>query len=162
MTDRDLRITSFLGPGMGGAYPSTAEAIGWTLEEFFGTDDESAPIAAHRCALDGHTVSYEFSDGPFTYYGIVKPLVNADGLRAGTISSVVDVTERKGAEVEDCERARAAEQAEKIERQAVRFIGWTFLVLAAAVGYESFAALRAGQAAGGYDGSGGRGGPFAE
>src|SRR5512132_1028443 len=58
-TDRDLKLTSWMG-GLAQLVPDAHRAVGLTLFEFFHTQDETfRPIASHRRALAGESVLYE-------------------------------------------------------------------------------------------------------
>lgn len=97
-TDTDLRFTSSLGTGAGLSVQPNRLA-GQSLFKVLETDDERfAPIAAHRRALLGESVSYEVDWQNHAYQAHVEPLRNAAGEIAGVIGVALDITDRKQAE----------------------------------------------------------------
>jgi len=99
-TDVELKLTSWVG-GLAKLAPEAYRAVGMTLFEFFHTEDETLrPIAAHRRALQGESVSYEGDWMGRTLATHVEPLRDAAGAIAGVIGVGLDITERKHAEGE--------------------------------------------------------------
>ena len=93
-TDRDLRITSFLGRDSGSPRLKVHDPIGTTLYESLGTDDPTFPsIAGHREALQGKGVTYSVEWDDRWYRTILAPLRNDAGEVEGCVGLSVDVTE---------------------------------------------------------------------
>ena len=99
--DREMRFTSSLGAGLANLNQRPNQFQGWTVLDYFGTDDpEFHAIAAHRRALAGESVTYETEWKGRTFAAHVEPLRNKDGSIKGVIGSALDITERKRAEEE--------------------------------------------------------------
>jgi len=99
--DREMRFTSSLGAGLANLNQQPNQFQGWTVLDYFGTDDpEFHAIAAHRRALAGESVTYETEWKGRTFAAHVEPLRNKDGSIKGVIGSALDITERKRAEEE--------------------------------------------------------------
>jgi len=95
-TDTELRFTSSVGAGLVGLGLRPNQAVGLTLHEYFGTDDdEFPPIAAHRRALTGEMGTYEFQWADRVFHSHIEPLHDAEGCVVGTIGVALDVTEGK-------------------------------------------------------------------
>lgn len=103
-TDSELRLTSAMGAGLQ-AIPVVLDAVlGHTLVEIFGsTEDGEAAIDAHRRALEGASATYEHSIHGRTYQVRVGPQRDETGNLQGTISTALDITDRK--QVEDFKSA---------------------------------------------------------
>ena len=102
--DRAMRFTSSMGAGLANLNQRPDQFMGWTVFDYFGTDDpEFHAIAAHRRALAGESVTYETEWKGRTFAAHVEPLRNNDGTIKGVIGSALDITERKRAE-KDLER----------------------------------------------------------
>jgi two-component system, cell cycle sensor histidine kinase and response regulator CckA len=98
-TDRELRFTSSLGIGLAAIGMKANQVIGQDLYKYFGTSDpEFPPIAAHRRALDGKTVTFETTWTEHTFHVHVEPLHNQGGAVVGTIGIALDVTDSRIAE----------------------------------------------------------------
>ena len=94
-TDGDLVFTSSRGAGLKELGLEPDEAVGRTVQEYFGTDDpEFAAIAAHREALEGRTTAFEQNWNGRRFETRVRPLHDRDGTVVGTLGVAVDVTER--------------------------------------------------------------------
>ncbi len=96
-TDTALRFLSSTGAGLtnipGGS------VVGSTLFEFFQTNDpEHHAIAAHRRALSGESVDYEYSHYGRVFDSHVEPLRDPHGNIIGAIGTAMDLTERNLAE----------------------------------------------------------------
>lgn len=109
-TDTDLRITppssEFLISESGGE-----SLIGRTLSDFFETTDEQfAPIAAHRRAVLGEPVSIEFFWRGRTLSIHVEPLRDGGGNIIGTIGVSLDVSTQKRMQ-DELDAARHVQQA---------------------------------------------------
>ena len=106
-TDRDLRLTSGFGAGF-----TMQHGVGDSLYSYFKTKDPLfPPIAAHRAALAGESVPYEFQWEERTYQARVEPLRNAEGEIIGVVGVALDISERKAAEEALREAKHLAEQA---------------------------------------------------
>jgi PAS domain S-box-containing protein len=98
-TDRDLRFLESAGAGLGALGEIPGGVRGLSLFGYFRTTDpEFPPIAAHRRALAGESVTYEASWQGRTFQSHVEPLRDADGAVRGVVGVAFDVTERKAAE----------------------------------------------------------------
>jgi len=90
-TDRDLRFTSLLGRGLAGLGIGPNQVVGITLEEFFETDDpRDELIAAHRRAIAGETITYEFRMRGRLFHCRVAPLRDTSGRSLGTIGVAIE------------------------------------------------------------------------
>ncbi len=95
-TDSELRFTSSLGAGLGGLGLKPNEKVGVSLYEFFQSKDPALlPIAAHRRALQGESVTYEFEWTGNWYHSHVEPLRDPGGTIQGVIGIALDITEVK-------------------------------------------------------------------
>lgn len=98
-TDTDLRFTSSTGSGLRHLGLKPNEVVGLTLFEYFGTDNEGFyPIAQHRRALQGESVTYEFDWDELSFDVRVEPLRDSERRVTGTVGTALDVTERHKAE----------------------------------------------------------------
>jgi PAS domain S-box-containing protein len=99
--DSNLRFTSFMGAGLAGIGQKPGQFEGLTLFDYFGTNEPAfRPIAAHRKALLGKSVSYEVEWKGRTFAAHVEPLRNTDGSIKGVIGSALDITKQKSTEKE--------------------------------------------------------------
>jgi PAS domain S-box-containing protein len=95
-TDRDLRFTSAMGAGLAKLGARSSEMTGKTLFEYFQTGDpELTPIHAHRRALAGESVTYEFEWENLAFETHVQPLHSSEGELLGVIGVALDITDRK-------------------------------------------------------------------
>jgi PAS domain-containing protein len=100
-TDRDLRLTSSMGKGLGAMGQRPGQYVGVTLFEYFQTTDpEFPPLAAHRKAILGESVSFEVQWSGRTFAAHVEPLRNPDRTIKGVIGVALDITRQKRAESE--------------------------------------------------------------
>ena len=98
-TDTDLRFTSSAGAGLAALGLEPGQVVGLSLFKYFRTEDpDFPPIAAHRRALQGESVSYELEWQGNTYETKVEPLRDAGGVVVGTLGFAHDVTRRKETE----------------------------------------------------------------
>ena len=97
-TDSDLRFTSWAGAGLKHLNLEPGPALGMTLYEFFGTEEDVRPIAAHRRALKGESLTYEGHWWGRAFQVHLEPLRDRDGEITGAIGVALDITERKSAE----------------------------------------------------------------
>jgi PAS domain S-box-containing protein len=99
--DRDLRFTSFMGAGLAGIGQRPGQFDGLTLHDYFGTNEpDFRPIAAHKKALTGGSMSYEVEWKGRTFASHVEPLRHTDGTIKGVIGSALDITHQKKTERE--------------------------------------------------------------
>jgi PAS domain S-box-containing protein len=97
--DRNLRFTSFMGAGLAGIGQQPGQFVGLTLYDYFGTSEpDFRPIAAHKKALSGGSVSYEVEWKGRTFAAHVEPLRHSDGAIKGVIGSALDITKQKDSE----------------------------------------------------------------
>jgi PAS domain S-box-containing protein len=95
-TDKDLRFTSGMGAGLEKLGARSSEMTGKTLFEYFQTTDpEFTPIRAHRRALAGESVTYEFEWQNLIFETHVQPLNSSEGELLGVIGVALDITDRK-------------------------------------------------------------------
>lgn len=95
-TDKDLRFTSGMGAGLEKLGSNSSELTGKTLFEYFHTDNpELTPIRAHRRALAGESITYEFEWQELVFETHVQPLHSSEGELLGVIGVALDITDRK-------------------------------------------------------------------
>jgi PAS domain S-box-containing protein len=95
-TDGQLQIDSAMGAGLDSLGLRAREPIGLPLMDFFFTEDpNAAPIAAHRRALEGHSVAYDVTWKDLRFESHVQPLRNSEGAIQGVIGVALDITERE-------------------------------------------------------------------
>ncbi|MGH9706338.1 MAG: CHASE4 domain-containing protein, partial [Candidatus Acidiferrales bacterium] len=95
-TDAELRFTSGMGAGLESLGLSPNEMDGKSLFEYFQTQDpEFPPIAAHRKALAGQSVTYEIEWMNRIFESHVQPLLGSEGEPQGVIGVALDITDRK-------------------------------------------------------------------
>jgi PAS domain S-box-containing protein len=95
-TDTELRFTSAVGAGLDLLGVRTNELTGKTLFEYFQTKDpEFPPIAAHKKALRGESVTYELEWQRRVFESHVQPLRGSEGELIGVIGVALDITDRK-------------------------------------------------------------------
>ena len=98
-TDVELRFTDSMGAEHELLNQEPGDVRGTSLFAYFRTTDpEFEPIAAHRRALAGESVTYEATWKNRTFQSHVEPLRGADGAIGGVIGVAFDVTQRKRAE----------------------------------------------------------------
>jgi signal transduction histidine kinase len=96
-TDRELRVTSALGGGFRGLDTARSGERGLSLFEYFDAPDaDREPIASHRRALDGESVSAQMEWQGRTYDVHIEPLRSSEGKVVGTLGVALDVSDRKG------------------------------------------------------------------
>ncbi|MFN2634238.1 MAG: PAS domain S-box protein [Thermoanaerobaculia bacterium] len=100
-TDPDLKFVSSMGGGLPLLGLTPDRLAGMSLFEYFGTtDEEFAPIAAHRRALAGESVSYQLAWSNQVYSAQVQPLRGPGDRIEGVVGVALDVTDRDRAEKE--------------------------------------------------------------
>jgi PAS domain S-box-containing protein len=100
-TDLNLRLTSSEGAGLTSLGHKPGQFVGLTLFEFFRTTDpEFVPLAAHRKALLGESVSFEVDWSGRMYASHCEPLRNPDNSIRGVIGIALDITRQKRTERE--------------------------------------------------------------
>jgi len=98
-TDSRLEFTTSQGAALAGLGLQPDQAVGQSIFEYFGTDDEEfPPIKAHRQALAGTPVAYEMEWGGQSFHSLVEPLRADDGSIVGTVGVALDVTEIRTSE----------------------------------------------------------------
>ncbi|HEX2163907.1 MAG TPA: EAL domain-containing protein [Thermoanaerobaculia bacterium] len=96
--DRNLVFTSSSGLGLAALSLDADEVIGLRLVDYFGTEEPEHPaIAAHRRALGGESVNYDFETGGLFFRCHVRPLAEA-GTVVGAIGVALDLTDRRAME----------------------------------------------------------------
>lgn len=111
-TDRDLRFTSSSGAGLVALKLKPDQVVGLPLQEYFGSSDETHPaLAAHRRAIAGESVTFDFQMGERLYECHVEPLYDAQRQCVGAICLALDITERQ-------RTAQALQQSEAQLRQS--------------------------------------------
>lgn len=114
-TDTELRFTSSVGAGLSRLGLKPQEVVGKSLYEYFQTDDRSfMPIAAHRRALAGESVTFHVEWGSGSYACHAEPLKDENGVVFGVISMALDITDRKQLEAQ----LRQAQKMEAVGRLA--------------------------------------------
>ncbi len=118
-TDTELRFTSSSGTALTGLGSMQETPTGRvTLFEYFRTDDPAyLPIASHRRALCGDSVSYEMEWGGCTFQSHVEPLMDRDHRVVGCIGVALDSTPLKQAETalrRSLEEFRIAGEIQKV------------------------------------------------
>jgi PAS domain S-box-containing protein len=95
-TDTQLRFTSAVGAALEALGLRTNELTGKTLSEYFQTKDpQFPPIAAHKKALRGESVTYELEWQRRVFESHVQPLRGSEGEFIGIIGVALDITDRK-------------------------------------------------------------------
>ena len=95
--DHELVFTSSSGLGLAALSLETDAVVGMRLDEFFGADsddDDHTAIAAHRRALAGEAVSFDFEHGELFFRCHVRPLAEG-GRVVGVIGVALDLTDRR-------------------------------------------------------------------
>ena len=114
-TDAELRFTSSVGAGLSRLGLKPQEVVGKSLYEYFQTNDRSfMPIAAHRRALNGESVTFHVEWGSGSYACHAEPLRDGNGVVVGVISMALDITDRKQLEAQ----LRQAQKMEAVGRLA--------------------------------------------
>jgi len=98
-TDAGLEFTSSQGAALLGLGLQPDQAVGQSIFEYFGTDDDEFPaIAAHRAALEGESLAFEMEWGGQSFHSLVEPLREDNGSIVGTVGVALDVTEVRESE----------------------------------------------------------------
>ena len=114
-TDSELRFTSSVGAGLSRLGLKPQEVVGKSLYEFFQTEDRNfVPLAAHRRALAGESVTFHVEWGGGSYACHAEPLRTGEGNVFGVISMALDITDRKQLEAQ----LRQAQKMEAVGRLA--------------------------------------------
>jgi PAS domain S-box-containing protein len=93
--DTQLRITWLWGGGLEKLGRHDNDGVGMSLLDFFETTDENfAPIAAEKRALQGEQVTYEFSWKEHAFRCTVEPHKGPLGDVIGTIATAVDIGDK--------------------------------------------------------------------
>ena len=100
-TDKELRFQESVGAGLAGLDQKPGDQRGVSLFAYFKTTDPNfEPIAAHRRALAGESVTYPVTWKGRTFDAHVEPLRGPDAEIRGVIGVAFDVTERKAVQDE--------------------------------------------------------------
>jgi signal transduction histidine kinase len=142
-TDLELRITLAQGLGLSAMETAPHELVNRPLQQFF-RGAESFPVDIYRRALAGQVNSWECVWKTRTFYGQVRPLFDGQGNLTGTITTAMDITERKKKE-----ESRLHEETQRQEANKVRSlktlaggVAHNFNnLLSAVMGYTSLALL---------------------
>jgi PAS domain S-box-containing protein len=95
-TDTELRFSSAVGAALESLGLRSNELTGKTLFEYFQTKDpEFSPIAAHKKALRGESVTYELEWQRRVFESHVQPFRGSEGELIGVIGVALDITDRK-------------------------------------------------------------------
>src|SRR5438552_13901293 len=87
-TDVALRLTRAQGTGLNYLDRRADQVVGLSLYDFFRTKDpDFGPIAAHRNALVGQAMNFEFRQGERMFFGLAEPLFDGAGDLCGTIAN---------------------------------------------------------------------------
>ncbi len=98
-TDTQLKFTSSQGAALAGLGLQPNQAVGQSIFEYFGTEDEEFPaIAAHHHALEGESLAFDLDWGGQSFHTLVEPLREGDGSIVGTVGVALDVTEVRSSE----------------------------------------------------------------
>ena len=94
-TDSKLRFTSSVGAGLKGLGLKPNQVVGMSVYEFFETEDpDFLPIAMHRRALTGESVTYKSNWGGSVFESHTEPLRDEAGGIIGCIGIALDITDR--------------------------------------------------------------------
>ncbi|MDP2931889.1 MAG: PAS domain S-box protein [Chloroflexota bacterium] len=121
-TDTDLRHTSSSGAALADINLQPDQVVGMTMAEYLNTSDpQNVVIAAHRRALAGLPVTYEFFNPALgkTYLSHVEPLRSLEGEINGVIGVAFDITENKQAEARLLALSRRLVEVQENERHAI-------------------------------------------
>jgi len=106
-TDRELRLTSLTGGGLG-RLPETAWQRRWMD---LVRDARHPALAAHRRALAGDSVDFEDEIEGRAYWNRVEPFHDVAGDTSGCLGFALDISEKKQIELESELRGRELRQA---------------------------------------------------
>ncbi|HEY0704809.1 MAG TPA: diguanylate cyclase [Candidatus Acidoferrales bacterium] len=93
-TDKDLRITSSEGVISGIDAAAADTPTGGRVGEFL-SDVTTPHIPAHRRALKGEAITYEFEMNGTPFYAQLRPLRDNSGQVVGCVGVAIDITERE-------------------------------------------------------------------
>ena len=114
--DRELRFALSKGQGLVTIGLQPDQVVGMSLYDFFQTKDtDHAAIAAHRRALLGETVDYEYAHQGVTFRTTLSPIYDSGGKITGVAGIALDVTERKRMEEEKAKLEGLIQQTQKLE-----------------------------------------------
>lgn len=92
--DGDLRLTASMGAGLAAIGEKPNQFVGRHLREALGTEDpDFLPMAAHRRALDGESVTYEMRWKERSFRTHIEPLRDLEGKIVGCIGTAYDITD---------------------------------------------------------------------
>jgi len=95
----DFRFLTVSGSALGKS-ETAVKLVGMSLYDYFETRDEDFPsIRAHRQALNGESVSYDYEHDGNTFQCWLEPLISPAGVQ-GVIGVAIDVTEQRRIEAQ--------------------------------------------------------------
>jgi PAS domain S-box-containing protein len=121
-TDENLRVKSCSGAGLEPLGMSPKVWLGKSVADVLGlADPEALPLKAHRSALAGQSVNFEYAWKGWYFHSHVEPLRDAAGNIVGTLGLSLDISARVAAEDavrsarDDLER-RVAERTAELDQ----------------------------------------------
>jgi PAS domain S-box-containing protein len=94
-TDENLRFTSSVGAGLAALGLEPGQVVGMSVETYVRGDETM--VRAHRRALQGRSVSFDFVLEGRTFLVRVEPLQDASSAIHGTVGIALDITEERRA-----------------------------------------------------------------
>ena len=95
-TDKELRITSYLGERLRGAKVRNEELVGKSVYEYLKCQDpHTTPVVQHYDALRGVSSQFEYKRNNRTFELHLEPLRSPSGEIIGVVGAGLDITERK-------------------------------------------------------------------
>lgn len=119
--NREMVFTSSRGRGLRGLGLEPEEIVGRSLHEYFRVlHDDQEPVASHRRALNGQSVTYEHNWNGRRYHTLIEPVRDEKGEVTSAVGVAVDITDRWAVERQvrddrdELER-RVAERTEELK-----------------------------------------------
>ncbi len=114
--DTGMVFTSSAGAGLNALKLKQDEVVGMSLFEYFQTEDpKSAPISAHRRAMNGRPTTFQARWADREYECRVEPMRDGEGKIVGAIGLALDITARHHAEQELKEQSDTLRHSQKME-----------------------------------------------